>query len=505
MNKVNEKNTPEPSGSKFRFSIVYRLNAKLILRLFSIFLALDIMICIFAGMSMIAYSEQTAASAAKIILRSGIPDENSANWLQISGLRVEVLTGGPEGYRVPKTFLKLLPEATANGARRFEQTSTVNASVFKQLEGLVYKIDLNQSGLTYEISVKLGSFIHRFRVAFLTLLVIELFILISRVFKDARLIRNTLNPISELAKAAQSFNTAGSQFDPDKMEALAGKLEGINAARLDTRIPINETQEELKNLARAINGMLDRINESYRAQVRFVSDASHELRTPIAVIQGYANLLDRWGKNDEKTLLESINAIKDEAANMKELIEQLLFLARGDNNTIALQIEQFKLSELTMEVIHETQMIDTSHHYQTRLSDVSVSADKALIKQALRILIDNAIKYTESGGHIMVAADREGEFAKLSVQDDGIGISPEAVSRVFDRFYRADESRARATGGSGLGLAIAKWITLRHKGHMEVLSREGIGTRISIVLPAASADSMFPIAAQLDNSGSHEI
>jgi signal transduction histidine kinase len=217
--------------------------------------------------------------------------------------------------------------------------------------------------------------------------------------------------------------------------------------------------------------------------VRFVSDASHELRTPISVIQGYANLLDRWGKRDEKTLQESINAIKEETANMKELVEQLLFLARGDNNTIALQIEEIRLKDLVGEVVSETQMIDSAHEYEAKLSDATISVDKGLIKQALRILVDNSIKYTETGGHILISAAIDGDFARLSVQDDGIGIRPEAVPNIFDRFYRTDESRARATGGAGLGLSIAKWIAARHGGHMEVLSREGIGTRISILIP----------------------
>jgi signal transduction histidine kinase len=275
------------------------------------------------------------------------------------------------------------------------------------------------------------------------------------------------------------------------MEDLAGKLEGINAAKLDTRIQVDETQEELKNLARAINGMLDRINDSYRAQVRFVSDASHELRTPISVIQGYANLLDRWGKNDEKTLQESITAIKDEAANMKELIEQLLFLARGDNNTIALQPEVFLISDLAREVMNETQMIDSAHVFELRLSQAAVSADRALIKQALRILVDNSIKYSESGGTILLTTAIEGKNAKLSVQDEGIGIRPDVIPYIFDRFYRAEQSRARATGGAGLGLSIAKWIISRHGGHMEVLSRENFGTRITIVLKAAEGGTMI--------------
>ena len=177
-----------------------------------------------------------------------------------------------------------------------------------------------------------------------------------------------------------------SGYTSKKVENLTDTLDSINAAKLDTRIPVDETEAELKNLAEAINDLLDRINESYRSQIRFVSDASHELRTPISVIEGYANLLDRWGKKDEKTLDEGIKAIKDEAANMKDLVEQLLFLARGDNNTMNLQLEHFELGKLAEEVLRESQMIDGGHEYDSRIESVRIYATKT-DQQALRILM----------------------------------------------------------------------------------------------------------------------
>ncbi len=417
-------------------------------------------------------------------MEMGLPEQGARDWLSVSGLDVKAVEKAAEGDKFPKAFRRFLPEITAPGIRRFEHIEVTDTPTINQFDGLRYIVGLDYYGAPYEIAVELGAFVNIFKLGFSILLALELLTLLSRAFKDTRLVRRTLKPISELTEAAQTLNKAGASLDVVNMEALAGKLEGINAAKLDTRIQINETQDELKSLAKAINSMLDRINESYRAQVRFVSDASHELRTPISVIQGYANLLDRWGKRDEKTLQESINAIKEETANMKELIEQLLFLARGDNNTIALQIEEIKLKDLVGEVVSETQMIDGAHEYEAKLSDASISVDKGLIKQALRILVDNSIKYTEPGGHILISAGIDGDFARLSVQDDGIGISPEAVPNIFDRFYRTDESRARATGGAGLGLSIARWIAARHGGQMEVLSREGIGTRISILIPA---------------------
>ncbi len=449
---------------------------KLFFRLFSIFLALDIVICLLAAASAVIYSERTAAAAVETVFVNGAPDTNSMNSLG-SGIEIKEYTEHYKFFKIPNIFINLFPEATEAGARGFKLSDTDDLSTPDLMQSLTYKVILEQNEVMYVISIPLGQFADIFGQMFIILLGFEFLNLLIRAFKDARMVRRTLNPIYELTAATEILNKAGSQFDPAKMEALAGKLQGINAAKLDTRIQVSDTQDELKSLAKAINDMLDRINESYRAQVRFVSDASHELRTPISVIQGYANLLDRWGKNDEKILQESIVAIRDETANMKDLVEQLLFLARGDNNTIALQIESFSLSGLAQDVVHETQMIDSSHSFDARVSEVSVSADRALIKQALRILVDNAIKYTEPGGHITVAVKKDGGSALLSVQDDGIGIVPEAVPKIFDRFYRADESRTRATGGAGLGLSIAKWITSRHSGNMEVLSREGIGTR----------------------------
>jgi signal transduction histidine kinase len=180
---------------------------------------------------------------------------------------------------------------------------------------------------------------------FIGLIILELLLLLTGMGKSRRAIRHALRPLADLTETAQNINR------------LAGKLDKIDADGLETRISIESSQKELSGLAEAINGMLDRINESYSSQARFVSDASHELRTPISVIQGYANMLDRWGKNDEKALQESIDAIKSESRNMKDLIEQLLFLARGDSDTMRLSIEKLNLSEIVSEVVHETELI----------------------------------------------------------------------------------------------------------------------------------------------------
>ncbi len=474
-------------GDKFKFSIVLKLNARLFLRVLSLFVTLDILLCVLCATGLAMLSEQSAGNAAEILSKNGLPQQSDRAWLAEAGIDVSENQAKPEGIRfaIPGFLQSRFSKLTAKGVRSIVFPTAPGLPFGKYLEGAVYRVSAEISGQTYLISVTNAAAIRMMESAFLILLVLELLLLLGGISRGARVIRRTLRPIEELAETARNLNT-GDALTPEQLEALAGKLDGINAARLDTRIAVGETQNELKTLASAINGMLDRINESYRSQVRFVSDASHELRTPISVIQGYANLLDRWGKNDAKTLQESIDAIKDETANMKALVEQLLFLARGDNNTMALQIERFDLSALAAEVLRETQMIDSGHEYESHLSPVFINADEGLIKQALRILTDNAIKYSPAGKKITISVSGEEGRARLTVQDEGIGIPSEAVPRIFDRFYRADESRARATGGTGLGLSIAKWIAERHGGHLEVLSREDIGTRISMILHAAA-------------------
>lgn len=470
-------------GHKLRFSIVWKLNLKLFFRMLGFFLALNVALCLISVAGLIVRSEQTVATAAKMLNHTGLPTPDAQNWLELTGHSITRQTGDLKGFQLPKTLQTHFSEQTAFGVRSIDLPNWEALTFIKQLDGVTYNATIEDRGRSYLVSIRLQETLQIFIKMFTLILMLELLMLFGSIFSGARTIRKTLRPIEELAKTAQSLNIGDGAFTPEQLEVLAGKLDDINATKLDTRIPVDGTQNELKTLASAINGMLDRINESYRSQARFVSDASHELRTPISVIQGYANLLDRWGKKDEKTLQESIDAIKEETANMKGLVEQLLFLARGDNNTMALQVERFELSDLAVDVLRETQMIDGGHEYDSRVTPVFINADKSLIKQATRILIDNAIKYTPPGKRITISVSGTHGYARLTVQDEGIGIEPEAVPQIFERFFRADESRARATGGTGLGLSIAKWIAERHSGHMEVLSRQDIGTRISIMLP----------------------
>jgi len=471
--------TAEPGG-KIRSSITNKLNRKLFFRLLGLFISFNVLICIIAGVTLAFYCERKVTNAIDFIPQHELPDEGQ--WMSLTGFNIRMLSERTVGDSVRWPFLRYLsyePEFVYRGFRA-EQDGFSNT-----IRSVSYLVNVGYNEKLYEIEVRIGTFLLYFIYAFFALIVFEILTLVSRTVDDRKMIRKTLDPIAELARAAQSLNEVNRQLDREKAMALPGILDGIDAGRLDTRIQIDELQDELKNVAVAINGMLDRINESYAAQARFVSDASHELRTPIAVIQGYANLLDRWGTKDEKALMESITAIKDEAENMKDLVEQLLFLARGDSNRINMVMECVKLPDLVEEVLNESRLIDDGHDFKVTCCEATVDADRGLLKQALRILVDNAIKYTDKGGDITISTVADESFARISVSDSGIGIKPEILPNVFNRFVRADESRTRATGGAGLGLSIAQWIAARHNGHLEVLSREGIGTRITIVLPVS--------------------
>ena len=300
-------------------------------------------------------------------------------------------------------------------------------------------------------------------------------------FGENRRIRGILRPINEIALKADELSRLS--FTEDKYQVLEDAIEHIQPGEMEK---LSFQDSDLVGVEAAINNLLVRMRDTYRQQARFVNDASHELRTPIAVIQGYANMLDRWGKEDEKILDESITAIRNEADHMNHLVEQLLFLARGDSGKTSVTFEETDLGVMMKEVYEESFMIDEEHPYRYRPSEetIRIQADPGLLKQAVRILIDNAAKYTKSGDEILLGYGRsENGEVYIQVQDTGIGMEEADVRQMFERFYRSDE--VRSYQGTGLGLSIAKWIVDKHKGHFEVLSRTGLGTRIRILLPTA--------------------
>ena len=326
-------------------------------------------------------------------------------------------------------------------------------------------------------------------VLFGTLVVIEMISIAVHWYGESKRIRKTLQPINEIALKADAmsrmtFSDAIFQTEipsDASFQNLEEAIQGLDPEQ--DRMP-SLGDQELQGIEAAMNNLLRRMHESYQQQARFVNDASHELRTPIAVIQGYANMLERWGREDEEVLNESITAITHEADHMHQLVEQLLFLARGDAGRTQLKEEPINPRDMMEEIYEESLMIDEKHKYRFKAPKFmpSIVGDPTLLKQSIRILVDNAAKYTKEGDEIYLSAGRtDSGGLYLQVQDSGIGMAEADVQHMFERFYRSDE--ARDIKGTGLGLAIAKWIVDRHKGHFEILSRTALGTRIRVVLP----------------------
>lgn len=315
-------------------------------------------------------------------------------------------------------------------------------------------------------------------IVILLCILFQLLSLLFSYFREENKIRRILAPINEIALKADELSRMA--FTEDKYQQIE---EAISSLSPDESELLSFGDSELQGIEAAMNNLLIRMRDSYRQQARFVNDASHELRTPIAVIQGYANMLGRWGREDAKVLDESILAIQHESDHMKHLVEQLLFLARGDSGKTRLNLERVSLNALMQEVYEESFMIDESHpyRYQPPKEEIVITADNGMLKQAVRILVDNAAKYTAAGDEIILSIGRCGNGSVyLQVQDTGIGMEEADVAHMFERFYRADEARSRQ--GTGLGLSIAKWIVDKHRGHFEILSRTHLGTRIRIIL-----------------------
>ena len=250
-------------------------------------------------------------------------------------------------------------------------------------------------------------------------------------------------------------------------------------------IEVKEKEEsaELLQLIRAFNQMIERLDRTFAGQKQFVADASHELKTPLTVISSYAGMLKRWGRDDSSIRDEAIEAIAKESERMQNLIKSMLMLAEADQEDW-LKPEVFDVVQLTDELSSMLQKTFTRLiriHADAESTGIRINADKDKIRQLMTILIDNAIKYSKEPIYITISQTRQ--MVRILVSDKGIGIPEHEIPNLFERFYRVDGARRRATGGVGLGLSIAKRIVDLHDGHIDVFSKPDKGTTIALQFP----------------------
>jgi two-component system sensor histidine kinase ArlS len=254
---------------------------------------------------------------------------------------------------------------------------------------------------------------------------------------------------------------------------------------LAERVDFIDNKDELSKLSQVFNEMMDRLEESFHQQNQFVEDASHELRTPIAIIEGHLKLLVRWGKDDPSVLNESLNASLEELARLKNLTQDLLSSSQAE--PIRSEGEQADPVRVLIKVVDDFSVIhpDFIFDVETRsLSGIRLAISANHLKQIIMIVIDNAIKYGGNQKTIRITGEIITEnTVQLQITDSGLGISDEHIAHVFDRFYRVDKARSRKVGGSGLGLAIAKRLVENYQGSIQLTSVEHKGTVVTITLP----------------------
>jgi len=275
-------------------------------------------------------------------------------------------------------------------------------------------------------------------------------------------LRLGLNPIAEITEAADAI-TAGDR----------------------TRRVVGRRRTEAGHLARAFNVMLDEHQADEDRRRRFVADASHELRTPVAAVRGFADLYRNGGLDDPEMLGEAMRRIGDESKRMAGLVDDLVLLARLDEGR-ALETQPVDLSRILRDAAFDTSATHPNRRVTSEVADgLVVLGDDARLRQVLANVVHNALTHGGANASLVVRGWRQGELCVVEVSDDGAGMEPEQAARAFDRFYRSDRARARHANGAGLGLSIARAITEAHHGRVTLESATGRGTTVRLVLPAA--------------------
>ncbi len=259
----------------------------------------------------------------------------------------------------------------------------------------------------------------------------------------------------------------------------------ISAKELTARIPDTGPEDELKKLALAFNSMLDRLDDSFKRQNRFVSDASHELKTPLSIINGYVGILSRWGKDDPRVLSESLDAIKSETGRMASLIDKLLFLAKNEDGVSNFKKESLDLGLLLYGIKKDAAILFPGRKFKFKMGKrCMISGNNDILRQMFLVFLDNAGKYSNKNGSVIFSLAKEKENIFVTIEDEGPGIEEEKLKYIFDRFYRLDDARDKVSGGAGLGLSIAKEIIEFHGGSVKVESRKGRNTIFTLYFPA---------------------
>ncbi len=295
-------------------------------------------------------------------------------------------------------------------------------------------------------------------------------------------------PIAIVLASAGGYFLARKSLAP--VVAMSTQAGRIGAANLHERLAVQNDRDELGHLAQSVNGLLDRLSQSFERQRRFMADASHELRTPVAILRGEAEVALSQQARSLEEYRESLGVLHQEAERLTHIVEDLFTLTRADAGQYPLQPRDFYLDELIAECVHSARTLALAKKICLNLEEASESpihADESLLRRMILNLLDNAIKYTPEGGSVSVTCRRAGKEYALSITDTGGGIPADLQPRIFERFFRADKARSRTEndgGGAGLGLSISRWIAEAHHGRLQLTHSNSAGSTFTAYLPA---------------------
>jgi heavy metal sensor kinase len=276
------------------------------------------------------------------------------------------------------------------------------------------------------------------------------------------------------------------------VERMAATADEITATQLDRRLHEPNPDDELGRLACTLNGMIARLERSFEEVRRFTADAAHELRTPLAILRNEAEVALRIPRESEE-YRDCLENMLEEIDHLSCLSEALLFLFREDAGPGARTVDVLNLAQIVRAVADDIKVVAAEQNLELSVEALwpcQVLGNAEQLRRLLFNLLDNAIKFTPAGGRISISVQRQKGQAKVIIADSGIGIAPEHLPRIFDRFYRVDSARSRRTGGSGLGLSICKSIAEAHQGAIEVVSELGSGTEVTLSLPETTRTSL---------------
>jgi len=259
----------------------------------------------------------------------------------------------------------------------------------------------------------------------------------------------------------------------------------ITAENLDQSIPPRDVDDEIGRLINTMNDMIRRLHNSFAVMRQFSSDASHELRTPLTIMRGEIELALRSDKSPEE-YRRVLASTLEEIVRLKSIIDNLLLLGKADQGVVELQLEEVHLDELIRDLHGDSEVLAEPKNITVELKKaepLTVVGDRGRLRQLFLNIVDNAIKYTPDGGHVAISVEQQNGTAVVAVEDTGIGIPPQDLDRIFERFYRVDKARSRELGGTGLGLSIAKWIAEVHRGSISVQSELNKGSTFTVRLP----------------------